>query len=521
MQVQAFLTESARRLPDKTAVVSGDRRVTYREIDARTSRLAAALARAGVERGDRVAVYLDNSDEAVTAIFGALKADAVFLVVNPTTKGDKLAFILNDCRAKVLVTDSAKLAAVQEFVAPAPHLETIVLGESGDGRRPDVRKRILELDTILDPSAGPVPEVVTRGIDVDLAALIYTSGSTGFPKGVMATHLNIVTAATSITTYLENTADDVILNVLPLAFDYGLYQVLMSVKVGATVVLERGFTYPRAVIDTILRERVTGLPVVPTISAILLQMDLSRYDLSSLRYITNTAAALPTRHIQEMSRLFPHAKIFSMYGLTECKRVAYLPADQIGIRPTSVGRAIPNTEVYVVDESGRRVEPGVVGELVIRGAHVMLGYWERPEETAAALRPGRLPGERVLYSGDLFKTDEEGFLYFLGRKDDIIKTRGEKVSPKEIENVLYALDGVVEAAVLGVADPVLGQAIKAVVSPAEGAELTAQDILRHCRRHLEDFMVPKVVEIRASLPKTATGKISKKALRDETEGVRP
>jgi acyl-CoA synthetase (AMP-forming)/AMP-acid ligase II len=247
-------------------------------------------------------------------------------------------------------------------------------------------------------------------------------------------------------------------------------------------------------------------------AAVLLQLDLGRYDLSSLRYITNTAAALPTHHIQRLRALFRSVKLFSMYGLTECKRVSYLPPDQIDVRPASVGRGMPNEEVYIVNEEGQRVGPGVIGQLVVRGSNVMKGYWDLPEETDRVLKPGPLPGERVLYTGDFFKTDEEGYLYFVGRKDDIIKTRGEKVSPKEIEDVLYALDGVVEAAVVGVPDPVLGQAIKAVVALREGTRLTEQDLRRHCARHLEDFAVPRAVEFRESLPKTTSGKISKREL---------
>ncbi len=226
----------------------------------------------------------------------------------------------------------------------------------------------------------------------------------------------------------------------------------------------------------------------------------------------NTAAALPTNHIRKLREAFPHARLFSMYGLTECKRVSYLPPEQLDKRPTSVGKAIPNSEVYLVDESGQRVGPGVPGELVVRGANVMQGYWEAPEETAKVLKPGLFPGEKVLYSGDLFTMDEEGYLYFVGRKDDIIKTRGEKVSPKEIEDVLYGIDGIVDAAVVGVPDPVLGQAVKAIVTVRPGCGLSAKEILRHCARRLEDFMVPKLVEIRDSLPRTTTGKISKRLL---------
>jgi long-chain acyl-CoA synthetase len=338
--------------------------------------------------------------------------------------------------------------------------------------------------------------------------LIYTSGSTGFPKGVMMTHQNIVAAATSITTYLENTSDDIIASALPLSFDYGLYQVLMAAKVGATVVLEKSFAYPTAVLQKMRGERATGFPVVPTMAALLLRMrELEPGSFPHLRYITNTAAALPPAHIARLQELFPTTRIYSMYGLTECKRCTYLPPEELATRPGSVGKAIPNTEVYLVNDRGERVGPGEIGELVIRGGHVMKGYWEDPEATDRSLRTGPLPWEKVLYSGDLFRTDDEGFLYFVGRRDDIIKTRGEKVSPKEVENTLYALPGVKEAAVIGVADPVLGMAIKAVIALTEPGALSERDVRSHCARHLEDFMVPKSVEFVSELPKTESGKI--------------
>jgi amino acid adenylation domain-containing protein len=508
--VQEFLEHSATRHANKVGLVCDDRRFTYGQIDALCDRLAAALAARGVTRGDRVAIYLENSAETVFSVFGTLKADAVFLVLNPTTKVDKLVYILNDCRAVTLITHARRLEALEPAWARLPHLRTVLaLGLENPFRRDT--KQFLPLDEVLEGADTPVAPA-KRNIDVDLAALMYTSGSTGGPKGVMLTHRNIVSAAASITTYLENTPDDVILDVLPLSFDYGLYQVLMAFKIGARVVLERSFTYSHVALEKIARERVTGFPIVPTISAMLLQLDLTRYDFSSVRYFTNTGAPLPVEHIEKLRRLFPQVKIFSMYGLTECKRVSYLPPEQIERRPRSVGKAMPNVEAYVVDEKGERVPPGTVGELVVRGSNVMVGYWELPEETARALRAGPVPGELVLHTGDLFQTDEDGYLYFVGRRDDMIKTRGQRVSPREVEEVLHRLQGVAEAAVLGVPDPVLGTAIKAVVRQAPGARLTAQEVMAHCLQHLEDFMVPKLVEFRDTMPTTDTGKVSKREL---------
>jgi long-chain acyl-CoA synthetase len=524
MLIHEFLERSAARLPEKEALIAGARRITYGELDASANRLAGALRSLGAGYGDRVAVILDNSIETVVSIFGILKADAVFLVVNPTTKTDKIRYILNNCRATALVTHAAKWRSVEQAASEVPSLKAVVLvgkdprGGSGSaaqsrgGAAARFGGAVVPWDEALSAQGDKAPP--RQAIDIDLAALIYTSGTTGNPKGVMMAHRNVVSASTSITTYLENRESDIVLDVLPLSFDYGLYQVIMAAQYGGTVILEKSFLYPYAVINLIKNERVTGFPIVPTISAILLQMEeLGKERFEHLRYISNTAAALPVSHITGLQKVFPGVRIYSMYGLTECKRVSYLPPEELGRRPTSVGRGMPNEQVYLVDENDRVIdEPNVAGELVVRGGNVMLGYWELPEETAKMLRPGRLPGEMVLYTGDLFKMDEEGFLYFLARGDDIIKSRGEKVSPKEVENALYSIDGVVEAVVAGVPDEVLGEAIKAYVVLKKGAALTEKDILARCAASLEDFMVPKYVEFRDELPKTSTGKITRKGL---------
>lgn len=510
MQLQTFLERSAAATPDKTVLICGARRVSYRELEATANRLAHGLRRAGVGRGDRVAIYLDNCIEAVVAIFAVLKADGVFMPINPTTKSDKLAYVLNNSRARAVILPGKRIAALDDVWTHTPHLESITA--VGDAAPAVAGKSVFGYDELLERHFDDVLPPSARNINIDLAALIYTSGSTGNPKGVMLTHLNMTSAAESITTYLENRSDDVILNVLPLSFDYGLYQALMTVKIGGTLVLEKSFAYPHAVLEKVVAERVTGLPLVPTMAAILLQMDLTKYDFSHLRYVTNTAAALPVEHILRLRNQLPGVRLYSMYGLTECKRVSYLPPEQLDVRPGSVGRGMPNEEVYVVDDTGARVGPDVVGELVVRGANVMKGYWELPEETAKRLRPGPLPGEMMLYTGDLFRADADGFLYFVGRKDDIIKSRGEKVAPKEIENVLHAHPDVAEAAVVGRPDTVLGQSICAFVALRDEATTTDRELLQYCRRHLEDFMVPQSLEIRESLPKSSNGKIDKRQL---------
>lgn len=502
MLVHEFLERSADRLPDKRALVADGQRLTYAQVEVQANRLANALRAEGVQRGDRVAFFLPNCLELAIGIFGALKAGAVFVPINHTTKLDKCAYILNNCQARVLMTSGRHAKIVEQLLPVVPSLKCVIL--TSPATQIDSFP-YLSYDAIqADYSEQRPPKI---NIDLDLACLIYTSGSTGDPKGVMSDHSNVVFAASSIIEYLGNCESDVVIGLLPLSFDYGLYQLLMVFKFGGTLILEKGFTFPAAILKRIADETVTGFPGVPTIFTVLLQMDLSPYDLSSLRYVTNTAAALPPSHIAELRAKLPNVTLFSMYGLTETKRTLYLPPEQLDRRPGSVGIPIPGTEAWVEDEAGQRLKPHEVGELVVRGRHVMRGYWNDPDRTAIRFRIDAR-GDRLCYTGDLFRMDEDGYFYFVARKDDIIKSRGEKVAPKEVENVLYALEGVKEAAVIGVADPILGQAIKAFLV-VENVELTDADVLLHCRTHLEDFMVPKHIEFCSELPKTSTGKIKK------------
>lgn len=510
MLVEHLLEESAALQPDKVALVCGPRRLTYRAIDEAADQLASGLRAFGISRGDRVVIQLENCVEAVISIFGVLKAGAVFVPVGRTVKADKLAYILNDCEATTLVADHRAHHVVCDALSRAPAVKVVVeVGDQPEIVAPSETCRVIAFEEITSGTeAGQLPD---RGIDLDLAALVYTSGSTAQPKGVMLTHANIISAATSISGYLGNTCDDVILDVLPLSFDYGLYQVFLAFKAGARLILERSFVYPTLMLDLVVRERVTGLPIVPMILVVLLRHDISAYDLSSLRYVTNTGAALAPAHIASLRGRLPDVRIFSMYGLTECKRVSFLPPEEIDRRPTSVGKPMDNVEVFVANAQGHLCETGV-GELVIRGSNIMQGYWRAPEETARALRPGPLPGQQLLYSGDRFRIDEEGYLYFEARLDDMIKSRCQRVSPKEVENVLYEIPGVTGAAVVGVDDEVLGNHVKAFVSVDQHTTLDERQVLQHCARRLEDFMVPKVVEFVEALPLMESGKIDRRSL---------
>lgn len=504
------LDDRAARSPTTTALVCGDRRVTFADLNDGANRLANALLAQGVQPGDRVAVLLENSVEAVVSIFGILKAGAAFTLLSPTTKPEKLDWILRDEAAVLLITanDGPRRRAVGGIALDGPRRVVWVGGlPEGAGPAP------LDWDRLLDegPAVSPTATVSERAI----GTIIYTSGTTGDPKGVVSLHRDMAFATWSINEYLGNGPGDVIFCSLSLAFTYGLYQLFTAVAAGATLVLEKNFTFPVRALEVMERERVTGFPGVPTMYSLLLRLqNLDGYDLGSLRYLTNAAAPMPVEMLRRVRAAFPQAEMFSMYGQTECKRACYLPPEQLDVRPDSVGIPIPGTTAYVADERGIPVPPGCVGELVLVGDHLMAGYWNNPEQTSKRLRRGRTPGERAMFTGDLFRTDAEGFLYFVSRVDDLINTRGEKVSPNEVENVVRRMRGVADVAAIGVPDDVLGEAVKVFVVAEPGAAIEARDVRRHCAAHLEEFMVPRHVEFCSELPKSENGKVLRKDLRE-------
>ena len=512
-QLHETLLESARLFPDKRALYIEGREYTYSRLLHDAVCCASCFTTAGLQRGGRVALYLDNSYAGVVSLYAALFAGGVFLLINPQTKSDKLGYILENSGAELFVSD----ARLSGNIAPlAPQFSRVKgffftgTGEpfQGTGRYPCPVWPLF--DTIRN--ADPLPQPVAS-IPNDLAALIYTSGSTGNPKGVMMSHLAMLFAARSLSHYLRLDNTHTIINVLPMAFDYGLYQLLMSVNCGATLVLERSFAFPAKIFNLINEQSVTVFPGVPTIYATMIGMHRRKsLVFPTITRITNTAAALPADYNDELHAIFPNAHIYRMYGLTECKRVCYLEPELTDVKPTSVGQAIPGTETFILKPDGSNCGVNETGILHVRGPHIMMGYWNEPGLSAKMLKPGRYPGERMLCTHDWFRMDEDGDLYFVGRSDDIIKTRGEKVSPVEVENVLLAIRGVREAAVIGVPDDLLGQAIKAFVA-LDDLSISEQMIKKHCADNLENFMVPKSIEIVQSLPKTESGKITKKGLK--------
>ncbi len=486
------LSRQAVQDPDLIGLIFGDREVSYGELDRLTGRVAAGLRERGLEHGDRVGIMLPNSVEAVVAIQGVLRAGGAIMPINPTAKHDRVHDLLRRSGAAILLCDEERKSEAGRAI--------------GDGVDAAIFSSLDELGS----DAAPPGE--TLG-DEDLAALLHTSGSTGGPKGVMHCHGGLGFVTDSIIEYLQLGPSDRVLNLLPLSFGYGLSHLLICLRSGATLILEPGVGLPGRIVKLLEEKQITGLPGVPTVFQLLLTLkSLSERDFGDLRFLTNAGAALPTPAIEEVRKAFPKATLFSMYGQTECIRTCYLPPDQLDVRPESVGVAIPGSETWIEDDEGNKVGPGDVGELIVRGPHVMQGYWQNPGATAERVREGRHPGERVLATNDLFRTDDEGFLYFVGRRDDIIKSRGEKVPPREVEEVLHLDPELKEAAVVGVSDRLLGEAVHAHVSPREGSELDVASLKRLCAEHLEDYMVPQRIVVHTELPRNNNGKVDRLGL---------
>jgi len=518
MEIRRLLSDSltiARdKHPQKIAAQVGHESHTYEQLYQQSQAIAAYLKSRGLQRGDRVAIFMENSWVLLPSLYAVLYAGGVFLVINHLTKANKLEYVLRDSGTKFLLTESGLSKQFLPAVTNLNALEEIIYSGNELNEAESCRTPLVHLITVLDATLHKNSSVKSAAINKDIAALIYTSGSTGDPKGVIMTHANMVFTSDSLIEYLRLDSDEKIICFLPLAFDYGLYQILMSVRLGARLVISKSFTFPSVVFDEILTQSVSVFPGVPTVFSTLIGLhQKSPLCFPSVKRVTNTAAALPPEYIPFLKQIFPNALIYKMYGLTEFKRVSYLEPEEAELYPNSVGKAIPGTEVFVLDEKLQPVPANTLGTLYVRGAHVMQGYWNKPEETKKMLVNNLFPNEQVLCAQDQFVMDEKGYLYFHGRVDDIIKSRGEKVSPVEVENVLYSMPGIREAAVIGVPDLLEGETIKAFVVLDSGANIDPKKIRQHCMANLESFMVPRDVVILESLPKTDSNKISKKELR--------
>ncbi len=516
--VHHLLLESAAAHPERVALILRDKSITYRALGESARRFAARLNALGLARAERVAIYSEKRFESVAAMWGANIAGGVFVPVNPILKAEQVGHILKDCAVRVLVTTSSRLAGLKDVLAACPDLRAVVVMDGGGDAG------VLPTHAWSDAGA-PAPFEAPRVIDGDMAAILYTSGSTGKPKGVVLSHRNIVAGAVSVAQYLELTGEDRLLSVMPHSFDYGLNQLTATFLKGASAVL-LDHLFPRDVLKAVAEYRCTGLAAVPALWIQISELDWPASVREHLRYYTNTGGAMPRETLARLRAHWPDAKPYLMYGLTEAFRSTYLPPSEADRRPDSIGKAIPNAEILVVRPDGSECDPNEPGELVHRGVHVSLGYWNDPEKTAERFKPapgqdtGLVITELAVWSGDTVRRDEEGFIYFIGRKDEMIKTTGYRVSPTEVEDVLYATGLVGEAAAFGVRHPRLGEAVVVVATPAPSAQLTPEALKAECAKRLPAFMVPQHIDIvEGPLPRNPNGKFDRKALSIERAGL--
>lgn len=510
-----MLLNAVEKAPDKVAIVDGDRSYTYRDMLDHSARFCAALREYGMKRGDRVGIYVEKSWEAIIGMLGVVQAGGVYVNINPLLKADQVTHIMNNCGVRMMMVDDVKLQ-----LGGLPNFTTaFVRGALPEA--PTCAERVIALGDLLSHfTPAPLQTVATES---DLATIIYTSGSTGLPKGIMLSHHNVVSGAQIVSTYLENTSEDRLLSVLPLNFDVGMNQFTTMLRVGGTLVLQRSMM-PGDILKSLRQHKITGLAGVPSVWTLLLQnqKSLEREPLTDLRYITNTGGQIAQPYVDKLRTLLINTKIFLMYGLTEAFRSTYLPPSEIHRGSHYIGRAIPNTDIWVVTEDGRECGIDEVGELIHRGPTVALGYWGDPVKTNAVYRvnpfaPAEMLGnDKVVYSGDLVKRDADGLLYYVGRRDEQIKTQGYRVSPQEIEELLVGTGVVLEAAAFGQKDAHLGQRIVAIVSFKAGSTInSAEELRRLVAERAPSHLIPQVMHVLNELPKNANGKIDRSLLRNE------
>ncbi|MET0087446.1 MAG: acyl-CoA ligase (AMP-forming), exosortase A system-associated [Sedimenticola sp.] len=514
--IHQFISLQAAQRPDAPALLHKNSQYSYSELANSVESVSNGLLSLGLGPSERVAIYLPKIPEAVFGIFGAAHAGGTFVPVNPLLKPNQVSYILRDCNVRVLITSSDRMQLLGDVIKECHDLRAVILVDNKiPQEHPLPGVDLVSWDEL---NRTGVNMAVHRRIDTHMTAILYTSGSTGKPKGVVLSHRNMVAGAKSVAEYLGNTENDRLLAVLPFSFDYGLSQLTTAFSVGASVVL-MDYLLPRDVIRAISKHLVTGLAAVPPLWQQLAQLEWPDAASSSLRYITNSGGAMPKATTQLLRSALPTTEVFLMYGLTEAFRSTYLPPDQVETRPESMGKAIPNAEILVVREDGTECAPGEPGELVHRGALVAMGYWNDPEKTAERFKPSpnqlsEIPlTEIAVWSGDRVKKDDEGYLYFISRKDEMIKTSGYRVSPTEIEEVVYCSNLVSEVAALGIKHPELGQAILLVVSGSDKKE--RDTIIKYCQKELPNFMIPQEIVFMESLPRNQNGKIDRKGLSNE------
>ena len=520
MLLTDYLFRSANLYPEHEIIVQGKRRITYKVMHRRAIEVGSFLrGERIVAFGDRVGVCMENSPEYLLAYFGIIEAGGVVVPISHQTTSRTMQHLLGDCGTTALFVQESLLGMVEEALPAIPTVKSIIVA----GQRDIEEHRDGTIPTSLSIAGRPrfhLHEIGSRdGIrdghrkarGEDLALILYTSGTTSEPKGVMLSHRNLTANAESITEYLELAPKDRAMLVLPLYYSYGNSLLTTHVTVGGTLVLENSFVYPNVVIDKMIEERVTGFSGVPSTFAILLNRSKIRdVEFPALRYVTQAGGPMSPAHAQELRKALPKADIYIMYGQTEATaRLTYLAPKDLTRKSGSIGKSIPGVKIGIQKPDGTSVIPGETGEIVAEGENIMMGYWNRPEETANVLKGGRL------HTGDMARMDEEGYFFIVGRKSEMIKSGAHRISPKEIEEVILEIPGVHEVAVLGVKDEIMGEVIHAYVVLKEDHPLDSKVISAYCRKNLPPYKVPKTLHFMSSLPKTHSGKIKKHELRGE------
>ena len=507
--------DSSQKLPNSPAIIHGDDSISYKQLSNYINDIALSFLNLGLEKQDRIALYLPKSIDNVSSMFACTHAGGAFVPINPLLKAPQVSHILNDCNVRILITNKSRLNTIQNELEKCIDLIVVIVLDCNASEIPKIpNKRVIcwsDFINLKQPMNNP------RIIDTDIAAILYTSGSTGKPKGVVLSHINMVTGAASVSEYLNNTHTDRILATLPFSFDYGFSQLSTAFLSGACVVL-LDYLLPKDVLNTIEKYSITGLAGVPSLWIQLAKLKWSSKATESLRYVTNSGGAMPEATLNKLIEISPSTKIYLMYGLTEAFRSTYLPPDQVKTRPTSIGKAIPNAHISVVREDGTPCEPNEAGELVHQGSLVSLGYWNDSEKTAIRFKPApyKEPGlvleELAVWSGDTVKMDEEGYLYFVGRKDEMIKTSGYRISPTEVEEIVYSTDLVSEACAVGAPHPALGQAVVIAATPKNSDLTQENEILNICKQNMPNFMVPTKIVWYEELPRNPNGKFDRKKI---------
>ncbi len=511
-----LLDQSAGQYPDQPALQYKKTTCSFLQLQEHTHQFAQALLTLGLKPQQRVAVYLPKQIETVVSFLGISLAGGVFVPINPVLKPLQVSHIVNDCDVKILITSQSRLNGLQEYLIQCPSIRQIILVDNHTSEAIDHNP--FDIMTWQDAlSMTSLHLALPRLIDTQMAAILYTSGSTGKPKGVVLSHRNIVSGAYSVAEYLAITPQDRLLGVLPFSFDYGLNQLTTTLLKGAQCVL-LDYLLPNDVIKALVHDQITGLAAVPPLWAQLAQLEWPESINQHLRYMTNSGGKMPKSVLDSLRQKVPNSRFFLMYGLTEAFRSTYLPPEQIDKRPDSMGKAIPNAEILVVREDGSLCAPHEPGELVHKGSLVAMGYWNDPQKTAERFKPApdqlkELPlTEIAVWSGDQVMMDEEGYLYFVGRKDDMLKTSGYRVSPTEIEEVIYGTGLIKEAAAIGIPHDTLGQEIIVVVSVEQPDTFDTSELINACKSQLPNFMIPSRIIALTELPKNPNGKIDRKSL---------